>query len=61
MNDEQAQKFIELMIKNNELLTKCISLLERQVALFEKYDAEAFFNEEEIRQTLLNASRSGRT
>lgn len=60
MSDEQAQKVIELLTKNNELMTKCISLLERQVALFEKYDAEAFFNEEEIRQALLNAPRSGR-
>jgi hypothetical protein len=60
MNEEQSKKALELLAKSNELLTKCISLLERQVALFEKYDAEAFFDEEELRQNLLNAPRSRR-
>jgi len=52
MSDEQAKVIIEL-------LKKGIFLLEKQVALFEKYDAESFFDEEEVRKQLLNP-QSGR-
>lgn len=45
MSDEQVNTIIDL-------LKKCVFLLEKQVALFEKYDAESFFEEEEIRKHL---------
>jgi hypothetical protein len=53
MSDEQAKIVIEL-------LKKCIFLLEKQVALFEKYDAESFFDEEEIRKQIFNSPSSRR-
>jgi hypothetical protein len=53
VTDEKADKIIELLVK-------CIILLEKQFALFEKYDAENFLEEEEARSTLLNAPRNRR-
>ena len=49
MNEVQAAEIIELLKKNNELLSESINLFKRQIALFEQYDAEVLFEEEEIR------------
>ena len=58
MNEQQADEVIILLKKNNELLTRSIGLLEQQVRLFEKYDAEMLLEDESIRDLL---QRSGRT
>lgn len=46
MTDEQANKIISLLSKLSEQVSKGIDLLDKQVKLFEKYDADVFNNEE---------------
>jgi hypothetical protein len=60
MTEEQAYILINLMKKNNELLSEGIILLKRQIALFEQYDAEILFEDEEIREQILR-KRAGRS
>jgi hypothetical protein len=57
MNEQQANEIIGLLKQNNDLLARGIDLLEHQVRLFEKYDAEALFEEEEIREHILRPRR----
>ena len=54
MNEQQTNEIISLIKKNSELLSKGIVLLENLLRLFEKYDAEVLFEDEDARELLLS-------
>lgn len=60
ITEQQASELIELEKKNTALLSEIAELLKRQISLFEQYDAESLFEDEEIREQILR-QRSGRT
>jgi len=60
MNEQQVSELINLIKKNNELLSEGINLLRKQITLFEQYDAEILFKDEELREQVLH-QRPGRT
>jgi len=60
MTPEQADKIIKLVENNNELLSEGINLLKKQIALFEQYDAQSLFEEEEIREQAFSQRIRGR-
>lgn len=59
MDDKKADELIGLIKKTNELLAESILLQKRQITLFEKYDAEILFEDEELREQVLR-QRAGR-
>jgi hypothetical protein len=60
MTEQQAAEMIDVLKKNNELLSEGINLLKRQIALFEQYDAEILFEDEELREQIIR-QRAGRS
>jgi len=59
MTETQGYNLIDLLEKNNELLSEGIILQKRLITLFEQYDAEILFEDEELREQILR-KRAGR-